>query len=942
MRSIILCLILFSGKCFAGNEKQISFKENKGQVRDQNAKARPDVLFSGAAGEMIFHLKTTGVSYQLSRVDSWKEKENGFKASAKVKIKVPDKLTIYRLDIDWKNINKNIQVQKGKALSGCDNYYKEYCPEGITNIKSYEDITYLNLYNGIDLHYYNKDGNLKYDYIVQPNAEYRQIAFTISGAEKIYINKKGELVVETPLGIIMEEVPLVFQEGKAINAKWLLKENTVSFSIGNYDPSKELIIDPMVRLWGTYYGGGWRDRANACITDNSGNVYLTGYACTPDPLVIATSGSYQSSWGGGNNTGDAFLVKFDGNGNRLWGTYLGGTNDDQAHSCCVDPSGNIYITGVAESPNGIATGGSHQSNFITFATQEAFLAKFNSNGIIRWSTYYGMYNAKGYSCCTDNFGNVYMCGMTYTGTWDTTIATPGCHQPIPGSTGSNSEGFLVKFDSLGSRKWGTYYGGSSYDAAYSCATDGTGSLYLGGDCASLNNIASTGAYLTTNGDGFLAKFNLNGVRQWATYYESVPSCTVDKTGNIYLTGTVTYSASTIVATNASSHQSSWGGGNYDAYLSKFNPAGSFLWGTFYGGTNADYGLNCAIDNKNNVYLTGKTMSPNAIATAGSYQNTLGGFTDSYFAQFDSTGVRKNASYYGGSSDEDASDIAADNSGNIFMSGYTISGSGISTPASHQPTIGGDYDAFLVKFCSGSSIMATSSASAICSGKTLTLSASGATNYTWSTGSNSAITTTTAVNNNPFTPTLNVIYSVSGYTNNCPAAGGSVSVTVYVTPSVNISVSNQTICTTESDTLIANCTNYTGTFSWTAVSIISPSVIVSPTVNTIYTVTATNANSCSGYAFATVVVNPCVGIKEIHENNTITVFPNPTNEIVFVRSETENRNQAVKIFNALGQEIANADLKNKEAELKIPDAAGIYIMKIFENDKAILIKKIIKN
>ena len=87
--------------------KGVSFTENKGQVHDQNHKARPDVLFSGADRNLVFHLKNNGISYQLNRVDSWKEIKDERTSEKRKEI---DKSTIYRLDLNWLNANTNVNV----------------------------------------------------------------------------------------------------------------------------------------------------------------------------------------------------------------------------------------------------------------------------------------------------------------------------------------------------------------------------------------------------------------------------------------------------------------------------------------------------------------------------------------------------------------------------------------------------------------------------------------------------------------------------------------------------------------------------------------------------------------------------------------------------------------------------------------------------------------
>ena len=102
------------------------------------------------------------------------------------------------------------------------------------------------------------------------------------------------------------------------------------------------VFSQNTRLWATYYGGtGW-DNANSVACDASGNVYIAG---TTNSSNIASAG-FQNVYGGGSY--DAFLVKFDASGNRLWATYYGGTGADYGHSVACDALGNVYLAGYTD------------------------------------------------------------------------------------------------------------------------------------------------------------------------------------------------------------------------------------------------------------------------------------------------------------------------------------------------------------------------------------------------------------------------------------------------------------------------------------------------------------------------------------------------------------------------------------------------------------------
>ena len=424
---------------------RLSFTENKGQIHDQNYNPRPDILFAGGDGNFVFHLKNNGISCQLNKIDTWKEekdfpkKKTGFENIEGQTKLVADQTTIYRLDLNWLNANINAELIKQNPIEGFNNYYLENCLNGVLNVKSYQQITYQNIYNGIDLKWYQKEGALEYDYIVSAGADYKQIQIEIKGADEITLNNKGELIFKTPLGDIIEQAPLVKQNGKTLKSKWVIKNEILSFEIENINKKEAFVIDPVVRVWGTYYGGSGVDAGWNCTTDAAGNVYMSGY--TASTSGIATAGAHQTVFGGGGGYGDAFLVKFNSSGTRQWGTYYGGSGVDAGWNCNTDAAGNVYIAGSTESTSGIATAGSHQTVF-GGGVWDAFLVKFNSSGQRQWGTYYGGSGSEyGLSCTTDATGNVYLAGQTSS---NTGIATAGAHQTVYG--GGVWDAFLVKFN----------------------------------------------------------------------------------------------------------------------------------------------------------------------------------------------------------------------------------------------------------------------------------------------------------------------------------------------------------------------------------------------------------------------------------------------------------------------------------------------------------------
>ncbi|MDX2172960.1 MAG: SBBP repeat-containing protein [Bacteroidota bacterium] len=864
----------------------ISFTENKGQVYDQNYKPRPDVLFGSMTGNMAVHIKNNGVSYQLYKVNSYKEVVD---EKTKVKHNEIDKQTIYRVDLNWVNANQNFVTTHDETLPGYNNYYFESCPNGALNVKSYTGITLNNLYNGINLHYYQKNGDLKHDYIVAPHSNYKQIQLNVQGAT-VSINKDGTLLLKTPFGKIQEGAPIVYQNGKQLKANWELKTNstentTLSFNIENYNSAQELIIDPVTRLWGTYYGANGDEFGNSCATDINGNVFMTGYSATLGGTIIATTGSHQSTSGG--NT-DAFLVKFNSNGVRQWGTYYGGAGYDEGKSCAADATSNIYLVGTTQSSVGTVIATNQHQGIFGGGTNDAFLVKFNSSGVRQWGTYYGgSGNDLGLSCHVYSTSDVYIAGTT--ASTGTVIATVGSHQAVNG--GGTEDAFLAKFNSSGIRQWGTYYGGTGSDFGNSCKSDNSGNIYLTGSTTSNTGtvIATAGAHQSVHGvayDAFLVKFNSNGIRQWGTYCgsnfnELSNSCATDASGNVYIAGKTVVSSGTVIAT-VGSHQFNFGGGS-DAFLIKFNSAGVRQWGTYYGGADFEEGNACATDPSGNVYLAGVTQTISTgtvVATPGSYQSTSGsGTNDAFIVKFNTNGVRLVGTYYGGTGYNAGLGCATDGNGDIYLVGRTQTTTSVSIASNgaHQTNFGGgNNDAFLVKFSSN------------CTAPTNPTNTTPLTNQTICAGNFATLSATSGAN----------------------------AINWYATPT------STTLLGTGNS--FATTTLAIGSYSYYA-----------------------EASSCTVSATRTEItvnVQLCTGINELknNPNQLIKVYPNPAHSIIYIDVENIDENTNVFVRNMLGQFVMNETINTKHVPLNIFDLpSGIYFIQLINNTNIVSTYKFVK-
>ncbi len=686
---------------------QYGFIQNKGQIIDQNNQLNPHVLYLYNGNGLRVQLRKGGFSYEVIHTvktpkTTIEKEQKGKLASEADSFDISHE--VHRVDINFKDGNKNAILKPYDAASDYINYYTTATPEeGITNVQHFQKVIYENVYPNIDIEFVLNDatnkGKFKYNFIVKPNANLTDIQLEFIGANHTSLNKAGNILIETAYGNIEENIPLsyVINENNSystIKANFItLANNIFGVKAEDYNHNQILVIDPT--NWATYYGGGSNDEGNGIATDVGGNILVTGQTYSSN--AIATVGAYQTLHGGDY---DAFIVKFNSNGIRQWATYYGGSNDDRGFGIAADAIGNIIITGFTKSNNTIATLGAHQTTFGGGNNYDAFIAKFDTNGVRQWATYYGgSSNDQGFGIAADTIGNIIITGFTQS---SNAIATLGAHQTTFGG-GIYSDAFIAKFNTNGLRQWATYYGGSSDETGNGIITDANGNIVITGDTKSSNAMATVGAHQTTFGggfgpDAFIAKFNATGVRQWATYYGGNDDdwgygITKDANGNILITGG-TYSNNAISTVGI--HQQNRSGTN-DAYVAKFNTNGVRQWASYYGGSDGENGLGIATDASGNIIITGKTTSSNGMSTIGANQTTFGGGSfqgDAFIAKFNSNGIRQWASYYGGSSDDIGNDIATDSSGNIIITGKTSSANAIATTGAHRTIFGG---AFIAKF-----------------------------------------------------------------------------------------------------------------------------------------------------------------------------------------------------------------------------------------------------
>jgi hypothetical protein len=696
------------------------FEPNYGQVQDFGGRPVKDIIFSTKAPGLHLFFKKDGVSYVIySKTNEELNSSEGF--YLKDRLNKEDSSPVNYARVDLELVGGNIDRSKivfEDELPGYVNYYLPSCPEGITNLKSYRVVRVKDVYPGIDWVFrYDADGNLHHEFVVKPEGNPDEIKLKVKWADVKLSDDGSEIILSTPVGDILDGSIYAYEGDKRVKVHYVFDDGLLAYDVRGWSRKENLVIDPpLARLWATYYGGSNYDYAYSVVTDSQGKVYVVGYTLsTYFPVYDPGGGAYyQGNYAGGYS--DAFILKFNSIGVRLWATYYGGSDVDYAYSVTTDPQGNVYVVGETYSTNfpvyNPGGGAYYQGNYAGY--WDAFILKFNSSGVRVWATYYGGgIDDVAYSVTTDSQGDVYVVGRTTSTNFP--VYNPGGGAYYQGSN-AGDDAFILKFNSIGVRVWATYYGGSNSDYANSVASDPQGNVYVVGwtystDFPVYNPGGSAyyqGSFAGGYCDAFILKFNSSGVRLWATYYggsssDYANSVATDPLGNVYVVGsTQSFDFPVYDPGGGAYFQGSNAG--YDAFILKFNSSGVRQWATYYGGGSEDRAYSVASDSQGNVYVVGYTLStdfPVYDPGGGAYfQGSNAGY-DAFILKFNSSGVRQWATYYGGGSEDRAYSVASDSQGNVYVAGYTLStnfpvynpGGG----AYYQGNNAGGYDAFILKF-----------------------------------------------------------------------------------------------------------------------------------------------------------------------------------------------------------------------------------------------------
>jgi len=566
-----------------------------------------------------------------------------------------------------------------------------------SNVPLYSEVIAKELYPGIDVRYYYEAEGLRYDFIIQPGAQVEEIAITFEGADDVWVDENGELVMLTILGEVRHAGLKAFQEIEgeriAVPGRFHLRgDDGVGLEVERKEDTEPLIIDPLISS--TFLGGTDEDVGWSLALDSEDIVYVTGW--TRSANFPTTPGAYDETH---NGSVDVFVSSLSSDlSELLYSTFLSGSDSEWGYSLALDSEGTVYVIGSTNSADFPITLGAYDEAY-NGGMRDVFISALSPDlSELVFSTFLGGNGWDiGHSIAIDSEGTVYVTGWTGAANFPTT------QEAYDQTHNGSHDVFVSAFSSdLSELVHSTFVGGSMAEECFSLALDSEGIVYVTGHTRSSNFPITPGAYDEThNGgmwDGFVSALSSDlSELLYSTFLggngqDLGHNLHLNSEGTVYVTGN-TGSSNFPTTPGAFDETHNFG---RDIFVSALSPDLSVLvYSTFLGGTGNDWGRSLALDSEGTVYVTGYTGSSNFPTTPEAYDETHnGGWDVIVTALSPDLSELVYSTFLGGSEGDWGQSITLNSEGTVYVTGETESDDFPTTPGAYDETHNSEADVII--------------------------------------------------------------------------------------------------------------------------------------------------------------------------------------------------------------------------------------------------------
>lgn len=325
-------------------------------------------------------------------------------------------------------------------------------------------------------------------------------------------------------------------------------------------------------LWSKTYGGTLDDYSYSAVEMDNGEIVVAGYSKSTDGDVPSNLGMH-----------DFFVFKITASGDLIWSKTYGYTSHDHAHKIIKTTDNGLFVVGFTDYSGGIG------DKSVLHGVGEFYGMKLDNNGNLLWDTFFGgTQNDRVFDVVEANDGGYVMVGYSESNDFDAT------------DNHGSYDYWVIKVSASGNLVWKKSYGGSDLDQAYGISKTRNGNYLIVGTSSSLDGDITN--HIGGN-DVWVVAIDDNGHKIWdksygGTQYETANSIKKINNDSFVIIGHTRSNDGNVKNLK----------GENDIWAFNIDSGGKLFWESTFGGSNFDFGYDVAELYDNSLILVGETQS----------------------------------------------------------------------------------------------------------------------------------------------------------------------------------------------------------------------------------------------------------------------------------------------------------------------------------------------